>query len=389
MGSPVSPIRHHERIIVCLGPGGVGKTTTSAALALKAAQQGKRVLCLTIDPARRLAESLGLPELIEARRIDGCAGQAPIRIDDARFRAQGLTCAGELHLALLDAKQTFDALVRQHAQTEAGAEQLLDNRLYGYVSEHLAGTQEYMAMEALYAVADDKTWDLIVLDTPPTSHALDFLDAPQRLSGAIDSPAGRWIRTAARGSAAGLGPQLITRGLARITGSAFFDEVAAFLGAIDELFGGFRERARRVDALFRDETSMGFLIVTVPESRPLEEALFVHTQLCKRAVRTRGVILNRVMSDAPDDATAAPSDALSAACAMAVRDHRRRVMLQRRALSTAQIERLGCPVIEVPALASEAVELRALAELGPYLPDVNRYTSTALSNAVDGRSPSE
>ena len=203
-----------RRVLVAVGAGGVGKTTTAAALGVAAAQRGRRVLCLTIDPARRLAESLGLERMSSEEQ----------HIDAARFAAAGIAMRGSLTAMMLDTKRTFDELVRKYSSTPERAKSILDNRLYKYVSTSLAGTQEYMAMEKLVAVQKDPRFDLIILDTPPTANALDFLDAPERLVEALDSATMRWFVQAfestgklslnllARSAA------VVLRGLGRITG---------------------------------------------------------------------------------------------------------------------------------------------------------------------------
>src|SRR5215510_347000 len=183
---PETPLAHlldSRRVLITVGAGGVGKTTTAAALGVAAARRGKRVLCLTIDPARRLAESLGIAEM----RTEA------VKVDPARFTAAGVSMTGSLTAMMLDTKRTFDELVVKYSSSKEKAERLLGNKLYQYVSTSLAGTQEYMAMEKLVAVKDDPEYDLIVLDTPPTANALDFLDAPERLMEALDSATMKWF----------------------------------------------------------------------------------------------------------------------------------------------------------------------------------------------------
>src|SRR5688500_16992765 len=183
MVASLLPLLQSRRVVVCVGSGGVGKTTVAAGLALAAAKRGKRVLCLTIDPAKRLANSLGLERMsTEAQPV------AP-----RLFEQAGLPVAGSLTVMMLDTKRTFDELVARHASSPEARDRILDNRLYQYVSTSLAGTQEYMAMEKLLQVKRDTNYDVIVLDTPPTSNALDFLDAPTRLIDALDSGAMRWF----------------------------------------------------------------------------------------------------------------------------------------------------------------------------------------------------
>ena len=184
----LAPLIDSHKVALAVGCGGVGKTTVSAAMALSAARAGKRVLCLTIDPARRLANALGLDEL---------TGEAH-EVSAERLASVGVSGSGSLTVMMLDTKQTFDELVTRHASSPAARDRILNNRLYQYVSTSLAGTQEYMAMEKLVAVNSDPSFDLIVLDTPPTSNALDFLDAPERLVEAIDSAAMRWFHSGVR-----------------------------------------------------------------------------------------------------------------------------------------------------------------------------------------------
>jgi len=188
--SGLTSLLSSRRVILCVGCGGVGKTTTTAALGLSAARRGKRVLCLTIDPARRLAQSLGLAEMkTEAQRVD------PARLAEA-----GIQVTGSMTVMMLDTKSTFDGLIDSLAPSKEQRDRILGNVLYRYISTSLAGTQEYMAMEKLYSMRSSPDYDLIILDTPPTANALDFLDAPERLVGAIDSAATRWFIEAVQGS---------------------------------------------------------------------------------------------------------------------------------------------------------------------------------------------
>lgn len=359
-----------HRVIVCLGSGGVGKTTTSAALAVRAAMQGRRVLCLTIDPARRLANSLGLDAL----------HHEPQRIEAALFDRHGLACRGELWAMMLDMKHTFDDIVARHASSPAQRDRIYQNRLYQYVSTSLAGTQEYMAMEKLYEVRADARFDLIVLDTPPTTNALDFLDAPQKLVGAIDSPVMRWfVEQLERRQGldlVGRGAALVLRGLARFTGAAFLDHIGEFLVDLNALFGGFRERARAVyDALRAPDVA--FLIVTSPAPLNVAEAVFFGQKLDAYEIRARGIIVNRVH---PVSA-ASTSDAalLSAPPSSVAPDLLARMT---RAASDARVlgerdregirrlrEHLGkdSAYAEVPAFDQDVHDLGALAALGEYL----------------------
>jgi anion-transporting ArsA/GET3 family ATPase len=271
------------RIVVCCGSGGVGKTTTAAAFALRAAERGRDVVVLTIDPARRLAQSLGLTELDNTpREVDG--------ID----RTNG----GRLHAMMLDMKRTFDEIVVDHADPER-ARQILQNPFYQSLSASFAGTQEYMAMEKLGQLRAQGDWDLIVVDTPPSRSALDFLDAPDRLGSFLD---GRLIRIlsapakvggfgAFRLLAGGVG--LVTGALGKILGSTLLGEVQSFVAALDTMFGGFRERAERTYQLLQTEGT-AFVVVAAPEPDALREASYFTERLATDKMPLAGLILNRV-----------------------------------------------------------------------------------------------
>jgi len=281
-------VRQH-RVVVCVGSGGVGKTTTSAALALHAALAGKRVLCLTIDPAKRLATSMGLGTMTTEEQL----------VSPALFEQAGLPANGSLSAMMLDTKRTFDELVHRYASSPDRARRILDNRLYQYISTSLAGTQEYMAMEKLHAVRERADYDLIVLDTPPTTNALDFLDAPNRLIETIDSPAMRWFMQAFSGAGkvgfgiVGRGASMVLKGLAKFTGGEFLDSVAQFITDINDLFGGFTERARKVaDALRSNEVA--FVLVTSADPLAVREAVFFAEKLAENGLRQKATVVNRV-----------------------------------------------------------------------------------------------
>jgi anion-transporting ArsA/GET3 family ATPase len=288
---PASDLNHlldTRRVLLCVGCGGVGKTTTCAALGLAAARRGKRVLCLTIDPARRLAQSLGIEQFTtEAQTI------AP-----EVFAEAGLEVTGELTVMMLDTKKTFDSLVSALADSDERRDGVLNNVLYKYISTQLAGTQEYMAMEKLYAVKDDERYDIILLDTPPTSHALDFLDAPDRLVSAIDSPAVRWFVSAFKGSGKlsfnllQRSAATILRGMARITGGGFLEQVATFMTEMNELFGGWRARADEVASALRGP-EVGYVLVTTPEPMSIREVLFFAERLREQQMSADAYVVNR------------------------------------------------------------------------------------------------
>jgi len=255
-----------QRVLVCAGPGGVGKTTISAALALHAAMQGRRVMCLTVDPAKRLADSLGFSNW------DGRAQQ----VSQERFVSSGLECPGELHVMMLDAKQTFDELIIRNARSAEDARRILTNPVYRHLSSSLAGTQEYMAIEKLCELIDDSRFDLVVLDTPPTDNAVDLFGAPQKLIEGLDSPALKWLASPERHSRLtrilGKGGQLVIKSLAKVTGAEFLESISAFLQEMDALFGGFRSRAERIQEVLRS-SDLSFVVVTRPTDSAIAEAI--------------------------------------------------------------------------------------------------------------------
>ncbi len=285
-------------IVVCCGSGGVGKTTTAAALGLRAAEQGRCVVVLTIDPARRLAQSLGLEALDNTPR--------PVRgVDES--------AGGRLDAMMLDMKRTFDDVVEQHATPEKAA-QILANPFYQAVSSSFAGTQEYMAMEKLgqlRAEADrDGTWDLVVVDTPPSRNALDFLDAPKRLGSFLD---GRFIRLLAAPARAGgraylkvfsAGVELATRTLSKVLGGQMLHDVQTFVAALDTMFGGFRERADQTYALLKEDAT-AFVVVAAPERDALREASYFIDRLDEEGMPLAGVVVNRMQRVAASGLSAA------------------------------------------------------------------------------------
>lgn len=278
-----------RRVVVCAGAGGVGKTTVAAALSLSAARRGRRVLCLTIDPARRLADSLGI----------SLAPGVEAEVSPELLATVGATPTGSLSVTMLDPKRVFDDLVTRHASSPTVAERILQNQFYRHVSTSLAGTQSYMAMEKVLSVLKSGRYDLIVLDTPPTSEALDFLDAPERLVEALDSPAMRWLVQAFQPSK-GLSMRLLARGVAallrtmgRVTGRGFLEDMAAFVGELNELFGGFKERAAEVSHAFR-APDFAYLLVAAPSAPALSEARFFAERLRRLGLRADALVLNRV-----------------------------------------------------------------------------------------------
>ncbi|GAA0683580.1 ArsA family ATPase [Streptomyces cellulosae] len=271
------------RIVVCCGSGGVGKTTTAAALGLRAAERGRKVVVLTIDPARRLAQSMGIDSLDNTpRRVKG--------IDDS--------AGGELHAMMLDMKRTFDEIVEAHADPERAAA-ILGNPFYQSLSAGFAGTQEYMAMEKLGQLRSRDEWDLIVVDTPPSRSALDFLDAPKRLGSFLDGKLIRVLLAPAKmGGRAGMkflnvGMSMMTGALGKVLGGQLLRDVQTFVAAMDSMFGGFRTRA---DATYKLLQAPGtaFLVVAAPERDALREAAYFVERLAAEDMPLAGLVLNRV-----------------------------------------------------------------------------------------------
>jgi anion-transporting ArsA/GET3 family ATPase len=287
-------------IIVCCGSGGVGKTTTSAALALRAAERGRKVVVLTIDPARRLAQSMGIERLDNTPRpvsdVDSAAG-------------------GSLDAMMLDMKRTFDEVVESQASPEK-ARQILENPFYIALSSSFAGTQEYMAMEKLGQLhrqaLEDGSHDLIVVDTPPSRSALDFLDAPERLSSFLDGRFIRLLLAPARGPAklmtAGL--SVVTHALTKVLGAQVLRDMQTFVAAFDTLFGGFRQRAEQTFALLQADGT-AFVVVAAPEPDALREAAYFVDRLTDDEMPLAGLVVNRVSPSALTDLSA--EEAIAAA----------------------------------------------------------------------------
>ena len=279
----VATLLEGRDVCICAGAGGVGKTTTSAAIAVGMARRGLKVAVLTIDPARRLANSLGLPELgNEERRIE-------------------LDAPGELWAMMLDAKSTFDEIVDKHAPDAATRDAVLSNRIYKELSTAVAGSQEYMAMEKLHELHTEGRFDLLVLDTPPSRNALDFLDAPDRLSRFIDSRALSFFLAPSR-----TGLKLFSRGtgmlfsvLKRVTGVDLLQDLSDFFASFGDMAQGFRERAKAVKELLADDRTT-FLLVTSPAHEAVEEAKFFRDKIEEAEMPFGGVVVNRMHVEQPD-----------------------------------------------------------------------------------------
>jgi anion-transporting ArsA/GET3 family ATPase len=289
----VSDALEDKRVCICGGSGGVGKTTIAAAIAMGAAAAGKRVAVVTIDPARRLANSLGLEEL----------GNEPSLVDPRLFEAAGLEMKGELWAMMLDPKRTFDEVIGRLASDEKTRDEVLENRIYQQLSSAVAGSQEYTAIAKLYELDQEGGFDLLVLDTPPSRNALDFLDAPDRLTQFFE---GRALQVFLRPT--GLAARVMGRGtgmvfgiLKRVTGVDLLQDLSVFFRAIGGMIDGFKERAVQVNKLLADRQTV-FLLVTSPEREPIEEAIYFWRKLKAARMPFGGVIVNRVHHDLLGDA---------------------------------------------------------------------------------------
>ena len=347
--NPLENLAQERRVIICAGPGGVGKTTTAAAIALHAARNGKRACVVTIDPAKRLADALGLEELTnEATRVAGVGENGS---------------SGGLWALMLDTKTTFDDVVRRNAVTEEQANAILDNRLYRNISGALGGTQEYMAMEKLYELYQSDQFDLVVVDTPPTRHALDFLDAPARLLRFLNNRIFRLLMMPTRASlrAVGVATQMLLRTISKVVGGAMVSDAVAFFTAFEGMEQGFRDRAARVEQLLSDEGT-AFVVVSSPRRDATEEAVFFADRLRDSAGSVEALVVNRMFpSFGP------PPEGLSGPLAENL-EQLGRVARSEEAYVQELAGRLpGAPVVRVPFLADDVHDLDGLDEIGRWM----------------------
>ncbi|WP_378736323.1 ArsA family ATPase [Nocardia brasiliensis] len=348
------------RVVVCCGSGGVGKTTTAAAIALRAAEKGRKVVVLTIDPARRLAQSLGVADL----------GNSPQRVP------LGPEAKGELHAMMLNMRRTFDDMVLEHTSPDK-AEQIFANPFYQTVASSFGGTQEYMAMEKLGQLAARKEWDLIVVDTPPSRNALDFLDAPKRLGNFLNGRMIRVIMAPGRGVTRLVtgAMSLAVRGVSTIVGGQMLKDASNFLQSLDSLFGGFQDRADRTYAML-SKPGTHFLVVAAAEPDALREASFFVDRLSTERMPLAGLVLNRthpaLSSLSADHALTvaqqlADADPLTSAV---LRIHARRVATDKREqhlLHRFTGAHPRVPIVAVTALPFEVSDLEALRAVGDQL----------------------
>ena len=351
-----------KRIVVVCGSGGVGKTTVSAALALRLASEHERVTILAVDPAKRLSTALGLP------RTPG--GRTTVRHQGVSLEAQ-----------LLDTKRTFDELVEEHAGSKERAQAILENRFYRRIADTLSGTHEYMAMERLYTLATTEQWDGIVIDTPPTRSALSFLDAPKRMTDFLGGHMLKWLlwpyRRGGRMSVRGmsLGAQAFAKTIGRIAGNELLQDLGQFLSAFEGMYEGFKQRASAVLDLLREEQT-GFVVVTAPESRSLEEAGHFVDRLRPAGMHLVGVVVNRRLEApaprAPQDVRArlaeGTADQRAAAACLEVADGLGAIE-QRESSATEPFARRhpNVPLTYVPQLPLDVHDVDGLEQVGAYL----------------------
>jgi anion-transporting ArsA/GET3 family ATPase len=371
-----------REIVVACGPGGVGKTTTAAAAAASAAaRHGGKVLVLTVDPARRLANALGLEGL----------GNVERQVPTEAFADAGIKPLGELWAAMLDTKESWDALVRRHAPDEATRDQILANPLYRNISGRFVQSHDYIAMERLFEIHSEGTYDLIVVDTPPSRNALDFLDAPARMADFFSSRLLRWLIVPYRSKLVNLASKPFYQIADRILGSQFLSDIAEFFVLFQSMYDGFVERARAVERLLADRRT-SFIVVSTLEAVPLREAETFATELRARKLHFGAMVLNKVLP-------AYLRDPDAAAVASRMRDHATdlaselasrvrgmdpdqlgrviaevgrsfldfKVVAEREAEQEAELSGMPDVLVSVPYFEEDVVDVRSLLALGDFL----------------------
>lgn len=372
----ITSLATDKRIVVCVGPGGVGKTTTAAAFAALAARAGRKTLVCTIDPAPRLADALGIPLSSEPALV-------PTAVSEALGIAPGL-----LHVARLDTEKAFAHLVETEVAEPQMRRRIFQNPIYRQITTTLTGSQEYAATLALYDIVQRDLFELVVLDTPPTANALDFLEAPRRIEEAISSPAIKWFVKPAEGTRFSLqrmraGGAIVLGRLAKFVGSRFLEDIAAFLTDFQLVLGGFLERARKVGQLLR-QPDVAFLLVLAPEVAAVDEALYFEGRLRAAGVPLAAFVANRIharpglvdvdelvshLRARPEMAGILAADLEIAAerLARTALEFQQLVSGERRELGRLQAAAPGIPVWEVPLLEHDVASLAALRTVGDYL----------------------
>jgi anion-transporting ArsA/GET3 family ATPase len=363
----IDDIVERRHIAVCCGTGGVGKTTTAAVLAIEAARRGRNAVVVTIDPAKRLADTLGLDRLTDT----------PSEIDRSIWAAGDVDASrdGRLSALMLDTKSTFDGLVKRYAINDEQAGRILDNGFYRNVSGALGGTQEYMAMEKLHELDADGGYDFIVVDTPPSRHALDFLDAPARLLRLLDNRIFRLLMMPARTymRVAGVALRTFLHTVSRVVGREVIDDIIAFFQAFEGMEAGFRERAANVQSLI-DDPETAFVLVTSPRRDALDEATFFATRLQKNGLQVAALVVNRVHPEFGDDEPSAlrarattTDDAAIAAGLENLADYRAIALAERSAVAQLESHIDSAAVAFVPLLEHDVHDVTSLSTVGQYL----------------------
>jgi anion-transporting ArsA/GET3 family ATPase len=355
--SSLAAVVEGRSIVVCTGTGGVGKTTTAAVIGVEAARRGRRAVVVTIDPAKRLADTLGLAAL----------GDEPSRIEG--------DWSGELWALMLDTKSTFDSLVVRYAPDPEQAERILTNRFYRNISGALSGTQEYMAAEKLHELHESERFDLVVVDTPPTRHALDFLDAPRRLTAFLDHRLYRALVAPTRVylRAVNVAAQAFLRTVGRVVGAEALEDGLAFFAAFEGMEQGFRDRAARVQSLLTD-TETAYVLVASPRADTVAEATYFADRLESSGVPVAALVVNRMHprfgEGSGDDARRRARQLAGtplAGLAANLADFRTIADGEERHLVDLTTRLAPAPVVRVPFLAHDVHDLETLAEIGAYL----------------------
>ncbi len=374
--SLVNSLLTEKKIVVCVGPGGVGKTTTAAAFAALAARAGRKTLVSTIDPAPRLADALGISLSAD-----------PSPVPDHVSRALGAE-PGLLHVARLDTARAFATLVEEQVPDPAMRRRIFENPIYRQITTTLTGSQEYAATLALHDVVRRQQFDLVVLDTPPTANALDFLEAPRRISEAISSPAIKWFVRPPAGARFSLqrlraGGALVLGRMAKFVGNRFLEDIAIFLTDFQMVLGGFLERAQSIHHLLR-QPDVAFLLVLAPEAPAVDETLYFQQRLREAQIRLAAFVANRVhtapgLTDVDTilshlraraeiaDLSAADIENAAVRLARTAVDLAQLVASEKRELGRLRALVPGIPVWEIPLLHRDVASLAALRTVGDYL----------------------
>ncbi|HWH10633.1 MAG TPA: ArsA-related P-loop ATPase [Solirubrobacteraceae bacterium] len=366
-GAGLGELLEGRRICICVGAGGVGKTTTAAAIGLELARRGQKVALVTIDPARRLAGALGLDEL----------GNEPRLVDRVRLSRGGVECEGELWAMMLDPKRTFDDLIGRLAPDERARDEVLGNRIYRELSSAVAGSQEFTAIAKLYELDREAEYDAIVLDTPPSRNALDFIQAPADLTQFFEGRALRALLapTSLASRLVGRSTGLMFGVLGRLTGVDLLGEVGGFFRALSGMLDGFAARAQGVAELLRDPAT-GVILVSTAERRPIDESIAFARELDRAGMRLTGVVVNRMHLDPGEasdpeavraDLVGRLGERLAGRVAENLRDFQ--VLAGRDRAGAERLERElgGPPMVYVPGVGDEVGEIAGLARVGSCL----------------------